>query len=260
MTERSREFFLEERRQKIVDDVNRRQRATVAGLAEQFGVSEVTIRTDLQALAARHLIVRAHGGAVATGRSIGELSLAVRSQQQTDQKDRIGEVAAAMVTDGDAIFLDSSSTTMAIARRIKGHRDLTVLTNSLAIAYEMLDAPGVNVVMPGGTVRREAASILGVRGLEIFRKFNLQKGFFGAHGMTLQEGLTDVSAGEAEMKRPVVEMCRQVIAVLDATKWGQVGLASFADLSALHCVVTNQNAPTDLLEQVRAMGIQVMLA
>jgi DeoR/GlpR family transcriptional regulator of sugar metabolism len=124
----------------------------------------------------------------------------------------------------------------------------------------MLDAPGVNVVVPAGTVRREMASILGVRGLEVFRKFNVQKGFFGAHGLTLAEGLTDVSAGEADVKRPLVAMCRQAIAVLDATKWGRVGLASFAELSALDSVVTDQNAPADLVQQVRDLGIQVVLA
>jgi DeoR/GlpR family transcriptional regulator of sugar metabolism len=93
----------------------------------------------------------------------------------------------------------------------------------------------------------------------MFSKFNIQIGFFGVHGITLAEGLTDVSAGEAEVKRPLVAMCHQVVAVLDATKWGRVGLASFADLKTVHCVITDINAPADLIEQVRALGIQVML-
>ena len=259
-TEKARDLFLEERRQKIIDHINDRQRATVTGLAQQFDVSEVTIRTDLQALADRHLIVRTHGGAVSTGRSIGELSLAVRNQQYALEKDRIGAAAAGMVAHGDAIILDSSSTALAIARHLKHHRDLTILTNSLATAYEMLDAPSVSVVMPGGTVRRDMASLIGVNGLEIFHQFNIQTGFFGAHGLTLREGMTDVSAGEADVKRPLVSMCRQVIAVLDASKWGRIGLASFAELSALDGVVTDRNAPADLVKQVRTLGIQVVLA
>jgi len=123
----------------------------------------------------------------------------------------------------------------------------------------MLDAPGVTVVMPGGTVRRDMASLIGGNGLEMFSKFNIQIGFFGVHGITLAEGLTDVSVGEAEVKRPLVAMCHQVVAVLDATKWGRVGLSSFADLKIVHCVITDMNAPADLIEQVRALGIQVML-
>lgn len=260
MTERTRDIFLEERRQKIVEHVNRRQRATVADLARRFDVSEVTIRGDLQDLAARRLIVRTHGGAVATGRSLGELSLAVRSQQYVQEKDRIGVAAAQMVADGDAIFLDSSSTALAIARHLKDRRDLTILTTSLATASEMLDAPGVSVVMPGGTVHRQMASLVKVPDLNLFRTFNVQKGFFGAHGLALDEGLTDVSADEAETKRPIVSLCRHVIAVLDATKWGRIGLASFAALTDVECVVTDRKVPPGLLRQVRGLGLQVVLA
>ena len=88
---------------------------------------------------------------------------------------------------------------------------------------------------------------------------NIQKGFFGAHGLNIPEGLTDVSAGEADVKRPLVAMCRQVIAVLDATKWGRVGLASFARLDELDCVVTDAQAPADLVEQVRSWGVEIEL-
>jgi DeoR/GlpR family transcriptional regulator of sugar metabolism len=254
-----KDLYLEERRQEIVKQVSVCGRVSVAELAGQFGVSEVTIRADLQALAARNLIVRTHGGAVPTGRGLSELSMAVRSQQQASEKDRIGQAGASLVSHGDAIILDSSSTALAIARHLKRYRDLTLLTNSLVIAYEMLDAPGVTVVMPGGTVRRDMASLIGGNGLEMFSKFNIQIGFFGVHGITLAEGLTDVSVGETEVKRPLVAMCHQVVAVLDATKWGRVGLASFADMKIVHCVITDINAPADLVEQVRALGIQVML-
>jgi DeoR/GlpR family transcriptional regulator of sugar metabolism len=113
--------------------------------------------------------------------------------------------------------------------------------------------------MPGGTLRRETASLIGVDGLEILQKFNIQKGFFGAHGISLPEGLTDVSADEAAVKRPLVAMCRQVVAVLDATKWGRVGLASFAGLEDVDCIITDRDAPADLVEQVRALGIEVIL-
>jgi len=135
----SKELYLEERRQEIVRQVNHSGRVSVAELAERFGVSEVTIRADLQALAARNLIVRTHGGAVPMGRGLRELSLADRSQQQVTEKDRIGAAGAAMVSNGDAIVLDSSSTALAIAKHLKQHRDLTILTNSLAIAHEMLE-------------------------------------------------------------------------------------------------------------------------
>ncbi len=174
------------------------------------------------------------------------------------EKERIGVAGAAMVTDGDAIFLDSSSTALAIAQSLKQRRYLTIVTNSLIVAQELLDAPGVNVVLLGGTLRRETASLVG-GGLDVLRQFNIQRGFFGAHGLSLTEGLTDVSLEEAELKRPLVGMCRRVIATLDDTKWGRVGLVSFAALSQIHTVITDTAAPAALVDQVRAAGVDVVL-
>jgi DeoR/GlpR family transcriptional regulator of sugar metabolism len=254
-----KDLYLEERRQAILERIQRHGRVSVAELGECFGVSEVTIRSDLQALAARNLVVRTHGGAVPAARGLHDLSLALRRQRQVQEKGRIGEAGAALVADGDAIFLDSSSTALAIAQRLKDHRHLTVITNSLAVAQELLDAPGVTVVTAGGTLRRDTASLVGGDGLAMLQNYNIQKGFFGAHGLSIPEGLTDVSPDEAAVKRPLVHMCRQVIAVLDATKWGQVGVASFAGLAEVCKIITDRDAPAGLVAQVRALGIEVIL-
>ena len=254
-----KELYLEERRQAILQQVQQAGRVSVTELSHDFGVSEVTIRADLQALAEINLLVRTHGGAVPTGRGLPELSLSLRRQQQVSEKNRIGEAGANLVSDGDAIFLDTSSTALAIAQRLKHCRHLTIITNSLAIAQEMLDAPGVTVVMPGGQLRRETVSLIGADGLGILRKFNIQKGFFGAHGLSVPEGLTDVSADEAEVKRPMVAMCRQVVAVIDATKWGRVGLASFARIDEINTVITDSHAPPERVAEVRESGIDILV-
>jgi DeoR family transcriptional regulator of aga operon/DeoR family fructose operon transcriptional repressor len=254
------DLFLEERRQEILRRIQQRGRASVSELSQEFGVSEVTVRGDLQALAELNLIVRTHGGAVPVTPGPVVPSLALRRRQQVAEKERIGAAGAALIANGDAVFLDSSSTTLAIAQRLKHLRDVTLITNSLAIAEEALDMPGVTAVMPGGTLRRETASLVGVGGVEILRQYNIRLGFFGAHGITLEEGLTDVSAAEAETKRPLVGMCRRVIAVLDASKWGRVGVASFAGLQDVQTVITDRQAPEDLVGQVRAAGIEVLVA
>ncbi len=254
-----RDLYLEERRQQVLQWVRDKGRASVTQLSEAFGVSEVTIRNDLQALAEQQLIVRTHGGAVPVNSALNELALAMRRQQQVQEKSRIGEAGAAIVANGDAIILDSSSTALAIAQNLKNHRHLTIVTNSLAVAQEMLDAPGVTVVMIGGKVRRDTASLVGTDGLDALCKFNIQKGFFGAHGITAEDGLTDVSADEAEVKERLVSMCRQVIAVLDATKWGQVGLVSFAPLQRVNTVISDTHAPADLVDQIRSLNTEIIL-
>jgi DeoR/GlpR family transcriptional regulator of sugar metabolism len=253
------DLFLEERRQEILKYVNERGRASVTELSQQFGVSEVTIRGDLQSLADAGLVVRTHGGAVPVAAGPVVPSLSLRRRQQVAEKDRIGAAGAALIANGDAVFLDSSSTTLAIAQRLKHHRDVTLITNSLAIAQEVLDVPGVTVVMPGGSLRRETASLVGLDGVEQLQKYNIRLGFFGAHGLTVEEGLTDVSAAEAETKRPVVSMCRRVIGVVDASKWGRVGLASFANLQDVQTIIADTGAPAEMVAQVRHLGVEVML-
>jgi DeoR/GlpR family transcriptional regulator of sugar metabolism len=248
-----------ERRRDIFDCLQRDGRVFVADLSRAFDVSEVTIRADLHALSEQGVLVRTHGGAIAADRLAPELSLALRRQQQVLAKDHIGAAGAALVEDGDAIYLDTSSTALAIARCLGGRRYVTVITNSIAVAQELVDQPNLSVVMPGGRLRPETASLIGVDGLDIVRRFNIQKGFVGAHGLTLDEGLTDVSADEADVKRIMVALCRQTIAVLDATKWGRVGLASFAALQEIDAIITDRDAPAGLVALARAAGVDVTL-
>ncbi len=255
-----KDLTMPERRHEILNRIQHEGRASVGELSQLFAVSEVTIRQDLQALAAQNLIVRTHGGAIPASRLAPDLSFALRRQQQVSAKDRIGAAAAALIQDGDAIFLDTSSTALAIALRLTNHRHLTIITNSIAILQELMPYPDLTVIAPGGRLRRETASLIGVEGLAMLVGYNIQKGFFGAHGVSPEAGLTDVSTDEADVKRVLVGTCRQVIAILDATKWGRVGVASFAPLSAVTRIITDANAPADLVAQAREAGVVVQVA
>jgi DeoR/GlpR family transcriptional regulator of sugar metabolism len=254
------DLYLAERRQAILAKLDAAQRVSVAELSREFGVSEVTIRTDLQALAEQGLAVRTHGGAVAAGTGAHDIALAARRQRKVQEKVRIGGLAADLVQDGMALFLDSSSTSLSIATQLKSRRHVTVLTNSLAVANELLDAQQVHVVMTGGILQPETASLVGTAGLAWIEQYNIQLGFFGAHGISDPEGLTDVNPEQAELKRPLVQLCRQVVAVLDASKWGQIGIASFAQLTDIDIILTDADAPAAPVSAMRQRGIQVRTA
>ena len=254
-----KEQSIQERRRDILDCAQRQGRVSVADLSQTFGVSEVTIRTDLQMLADQGLLVRTHGGAIPASSLSSELSLALRRQQQPQAKDHIGAAGAALIADGDAVYLDTSSTALAIARHLTHHRHVTVVTNSIAIVQELAERTNVAVIVPGGRLRRETASLIGIDGLDFVRRLNIQTGFFGAHGVTPDEGLTDVSVDEAEVKQVLVDLCRRAVAVLDATKWGRVGVASFATLEQIDVIITDQSAPAELVAQVQAAGVDVLL-
>ena len=250
-------MFLEERRQAILALLQSVGRVFVTDLADRFGVSEVTIRADLQYLVDQGSAIRTYGGAIPAGFGGQELSLVRRRQRQAEEKARIAVEAATHVTDGEAVFLDSSSTVLAILPYIKQRFDLTVVTNSLVVAQELLGHPNVTVVMPGGTLHHDTVSLIDNLGLSVAERYNISKGFFGAHGLTLEDGFTDVSEPEARLKRSIVGLCRQVIALLDSTKWGRAGVASFAGAADAGMVITSAG-PSWMVRQVRDLGVDVV--
>jgi DeoR/GlpR family transcriptional regulator of sugar metabolism len=255
----SRELFQQERREQIIVLLGEVGRVSVAELSEQFDVTPATIRADLDALAAERLLIRTHGGALALDEERLELSFDFRRRLHAGQKSSIGAAAAGMIEDGEAIILDASTTALAVATQLKDHRELTVLTNGILIALVLIDLPGVTVVMPGGFVRRDSASMVGDEGHDFIERFNFQKGIFGAKGFTFEEGLTDVNTAEVSIKRDLVAHARQVIAVVDSSKWGRVGFASFASIDQLDCIITDAEAPSDMTAALREAGVDVVI-
>lgn len=253
-------LYPQERKEKIMACLEQAGRLSVSDLSRQLGVSENTIRADLDILAGESLLIRTHGGAIAADRSDVELAFDVRRRIRASEKKRIGAAAAAMVGDGEAIVLDASTTALAMAEQIVGRRELTVLTNGIYTALSLLFVPGATLLMPGGFLRQDSVSLVGHEGHTFVEEFNFQKAFFGAKGFTLEEGLTDVSYLEVTIKRSLLAQARQVIAVVDSSKWGRVGFATYATLDQVHCIITDQGAPADMVAAVRDAGVEVVIA
>ena len=198
------DVFASERQEHIARMVEEHGRVRVSDLSEWFGVSTVTIRKDLLALEGDGRLIRAHGGAIAREGRRPESSFDVRERLNRAAKDQIGRAAAEMVSDGESIAFDASTTALAVARHLKsrgGWINLTVITNGLRIAGELAGYPGITVVMPGGFVRWEALSVVGQIGNGLFEQVNVQKAFLGAAGFTLESGLSDATEEEAQIKR-----------------------------------------------------------
>lgn len=257
------EVFARERQQLIARLVQEHGRARVADLAERFGVSAVTIRKDLAALEAQGRLTRAHGGAITVVGSTPESAFEVRERLQREAKDRIGRLAAGMVADGESIAFDASTTALAVARHLKargGWVQLTVITNGLRIASELAGFPGITVAMPGGFVRWEALSVVGPLGDGVFRKVNVQKAFLGAAGFSLESGLSDATEDEAQIKRFMAEAAREVIGIVDSSKWGRAAFATFCRVEDLTAMVTDDAAPPATVAELRSRGVDVRLA
>jgi len=164
------------------------------------------------------------------------------------------------VSDGEAVVLDASTTAWHLARHLLSRRDLTVLTMGLYVALELLRSPRISVMMPGGYLWREAAAVVSSWDCRILKEANLQKGFFGGRGLTIEEGLTDANSAEVELKRRLVSAVREVNVIVDSSKFGKVAFGSCASIEEIDCVLTDRGAPDDLVEALRDRGVEVILA
>ena len=252
-------LFTQERRQQIATLLEEQQRVTVIELSHLFSVSEVTIRKDLAWLEEHNIAVRTHGGAVRATTPATEMGFEVREQLQQSEKERIGAAASRLVQDGDTIALDASTTAHAVAHFLKEKRELTVVTNGLRIGMELIATPGISVLIPGGMLRQESFSLVGTWGRTVLEQIHIKTAIVGARGFSLSEGLTDVNSEEIELKRAIVEMAKEVIAVIDSSKWQQVAFATFCPLHRITTIVTDTKAPQDMVEQVRRAGVEVLL-
>jgi DeoR/GlpR family transcriptional regulator of sugar metabolism len=256
------DVFALERQEHIARIVEEHGRARVSDLAEQFGVSAVTIRKDLVALETDRRLVRTHGGAIAVDRSRPELAFEIRERLQADEKLWIGAAAAALVHDGESIVMDASTTALSVARHLKARRgwsQLTVITNGLRLASELAGNPGIVVLMLGGRVRWEALSVVGQLGDGLFRRINVQKAFLGAAGFTIESGLADATDEEAQIKRSMVAAAREVIAIVDHTKWERAAFATFCSTDRMSVILTDPKAPDAMVKSLTGRGVEIRI-
>jgi len=256
------DVFARERQEHIVRTVEQDGRVRVSDMATRFQVSAVTIRKDLLGLESEGRLIRTHGGAIAIDRSRPELAFEIRERLQADEKLVIGAAGAALVHDGESIVLDASTTALSVARQLKargGWSQLTVITNGLRIASELAGHPGVVVLMLGGRVRWEALSVVGQLGDGLFSRINVQKAFLGAAGFTPESGLADATDEEAQIKRSMVKAAREVIAIVDHTKWERAAFATFCPTDQIDVVLTDRGAPAAMVEALTARGVDVRI-
>lgn len=228
----------EVRRDQILALLQSQGQITVKGCAEQLGVSEVTIRTDLALLEREGLLRRVWGGAVLDRPQWPEGSFAARLKDQAEAKARIARAAAALIADGDTVMLDASTTAYAIAREIADRRNLTVITNGMHLALALGAHPAITTIVVGGQVRGETGSLTGTLAEEMLQRLHAAKGFFSARGLTLAKGLTESSIPEGLLKAAMVRHVETVIAVLDSSKLGASTLTSFCPASRINRLIT----------------------
>jgi DeoR/GlpR family transcriptional regulator of sugar metabolism len=243
-----------QRQERILSEVSRNGGARVSELTELLGVSDMTVRRDLDALARRGLVKKVHGGATLprTG-STDEPGFQAKSRRERSAKDAIARRAAELVTPGSAVAVTAGTTTHALALHLARVPELTVVTNSLPVAevFDVGGRPDQTVVLSGG-VRTPSDALVGPVAVRAIRSLHVDWAFMGVHGIDPEAGFTSPNLLEAETNRAVLAAARRLVVLADHTKWGVVGLSTIASLDEASVLITDTGLEPEACEALAA--------
>jgi DeoR family fructose operon transcriptional repressor len=213
---------------------------SVTEVAQQMNVSEMTIRRDFDKLETEGLIRRAHGGAIAEHRTQVELDYRVRQQRRSQEKTRIGQIAASLVQDGQSIFLDAGTTVLAMVKFLKQKKNIHIVTSSLPVQMELMNQASMNVISVGGQILPHTMSYVGPLALENIRNMRFDWAFLGTGGIDVNRGLTHSTMEEIPVKKAAVESSGRVVVLADNTKFGYNALSVIMPIARADYIITNE--------------------
>jgi DeoR/GlpR family transcriptional regulator of sugar metabolism len=242
----------------IRDLVRERGGVRSTELVERFAVTAETIRRDLVQLAEMGVIQRTYGGAVAVDANdepVPEYS--GRLLEQPDEKRWIGEWAAQLVEDGDAIIVDAGTTTLCLVQALRGKRDIVVATNAMPHALELMTYPGITVLLIGGLVKVGTLSTVGDLAIAAVRELQVRRTFLASWSVSARGGLTDLQLDEVGIKRAMIRAASEVILLADHTKFGRESVMQIAPLDAIQRIVTSEGIDPAEAEAIRNLGVEL---
>lgn len=244
-----------ERRERILRAV-RAGTTQVGQLAEEFGVSEMTVRRDLGDLEREGKLTRVHGGAVG---ATAERPFAEIAVERFEQKDAIGALAASSIDEGQTVLLDVGTTTLQLARHLRG-RSLTVITSNLAVYEELLPEESIELVLLGGVVRRNYRSLVGVVAEDALRQLRADVAFLGASGIEDDFSVVDTTMVEVPIKRAMMAAAARSVLLVDSEKFRMRGVVRVCHAQDLDAIVTDSGVPAEARSELERSGVEVLVA
>lgn len=242
------------RQQQILDRMALYGDVKLAELKDTFEVTEMTLRRDLEKLEQMGRLRRTLGGAILIGKDIALLE---RTGVLINEKMRIGLQAVQFIQPGDSIFIDGGSTTLQVAKCLRPHMNITVVTNALNIAAELIGKQ-IPTIVVGGILLENTSTLVGPLACDSLAKLAFDRVFIGTTGATVKHGLSNSNMHEAEIKRFVIKQAAEVIIVMDHTKFGLKDLFSFASLSAIDRIVTDQLPEIELAQAFKEASVEII--
>lgn len=262
MAKQKTAIFVEERKQDIVDMVNRNGKITCAELCKKFRVSPATIRNDLTDLEKSGLLTRTHGGAMsANGIRVGyEQSTTEKESRNIAEKQAIAREALQFVSDGDVIALDTGTTTMELAKLLNNVKGITVITNDVKIALYLDQNSSAEVILLGGVVRHNFHCTTGKLALEGLDNLYIDTVFLATNGLSLARGFSTPRMEQAEVKRKMVQSARRIVALADGSKTSNEAFVAFADVKEVDTLITDASIGEDFAAKAEEIGMRVIVA
>jgi DeoR family transcriptional regulator, aga operon transcriptional repressor len=248
-----------ERRAKILELLDKNGQVRVSELTAMFGVSEVTIRNDLDRLEKKKLLIKTRGGGIQTPRVGFDYEFNKELTQSLREKQAIGKKAAELVKEKDTIIIDSGTTTLEVARNLTHFNELTIITNGILIANELARYPNLHVVMLGGTLRHSSLSLIGPIAEENLKNLFCDKAFLGVNGIDSMYGMFTTHIEDASLNRQMIAMSKETIVVTDSSKFQKRSFSIIGPINSIDTLVTDGGIPKEELRQLNNAGVQTII-
>ncbi len=253
-------MFAIERQQRILEKLKENGAVSVSKLSTEFSVAEETVRRDLEKLEKEEKLLRTHGGAVAIDENKYEPSIEKRRKINVEGKEKVAALAAGLISPGETIFLDASTTTYFIARELRKMKNITVITNSLQTIAELSENKDIKVIGTGGIVGENGSFVGSLAENSVREKYVADKIFFSSRGVTAERGILDSNEQECAMKKCMMENSCKKIYVCEHTKIGRIGFAKLASFDETDFFVTENKLDEEWQRKLEEAGVSVLIS
>src|SRR5690625_2399952 len=253
-------MLAQERQGIILNLLHEQEVVKVSELCDRFNVSVETIRRDLDYLSKQGKLKRVYGGAVMVEKAATEPAYNYRFIKNESKKRKIGKETSKLIANGDTLIIDLGTTTLEVAKHLKHKKNLTVITNSLYIARELVDIPENRVIVIGGNLRAGELTTSGIFVEEILKSFNVDKVIIGVGGITIENGISDYHLDEARARKIMTTRGKHVIAVADHSKFDVEALVNICPIEEIDTLVTDDKVPSHIINQYKNRNLNVIIA
>ncbi|MDD5659201.1 MAG: DeoR/GlpR family DNA-binding transcription regulator [Actinomycetota bacterium] len=258
MIENKDDLLIEERRNKIAEWIDKVERVTIEDVIKNFNISRSTTRRDLMDLERKNLIIRTRGGALKKKYFHYEFSLDEKKDLNLNEKKKIAYTAKRFISEGDVVYISGGTTTQELAKLLLDLKNIIVFTNAINILLELVQNKNIEIKLVGGNFRSKTLSLVGQETIEYLQKYNFDKAFVGANGISIEEGITTPNELEAIVDGEVIKRSKECFLLTDDTKFGTIAFSKICELNDIDYIVTNKDLNSNLFKKIKQKGVKII--